>query len=267
MDVRPIAIFDSGIGGLPSLDALRHILPNEAYVYAADRKGFPYGRKTRDEVVSLACESIDKLVSICDPKLIVIACNTASQAALSAIRSSHPDIPVVGTVPAVRPAAQATQTGVIAVLSTDRSAVDPYLDGLIDRYAKGVTVIRLGAQALVDFLEEKFLDASEGERMAACEAALEPIRGTGADCVVLACTHFLHAVPYIAAVAGPSTRIIDSRDGVAQRAAALLRGSENASPVSGGGKRGAAYATGAPERWGNFPRFVDRFGLEFRGAL
>ncbi len=260
----PIAVFDSGVGGLPYLEAVRRLLPNHDYVYAADRAGFPYGRKNRPEVLSRVLECVDSIVERFAPSHVVLACNTASQAALSAARCRHPGISFVGTVPAVKPAVERTVKGNVAVLSTDQAAVDPYLDALVERYARGVRVHRIGAQDLVEFLEYRFLDASEEERFAACEAALRPVRDSGADCVVLACTHFLHAASYIARAAGPSVLVVDSREGVARRVAELVK---TRGQVSGTARRGDAYATGGPEDWGSLPRYAERFGLEFRGAL
>lgn len=265
MNRRPIAIFDSGIGGLPYLKALRARLPEESYVYVADNEGFPYGRKTRAEVERLVRDRMDRIVERFSPKLVVIACNTASQAALEAVRRAHAEIDFVGTVPAVKPAARSTRTGAIAVLATDRAAVDPYLDELIRRYAPGVRVLRVGAQALVEFVEERLMDADEAERLSACESAIRPLRGSGVDRIVLACTHFLHVVSYISAAAGPQVRIVDSRDGVARRARALVTANRGIAAASSPG--GSLYATGETERWGGLRRFAAQFGLAFEGAL
>ena len=273
-----VFVFDSGVGGLPYLEALRFRIPGVPCHFAADRAGFPYGRKTREEVRSLVLDRVERIAARFAPRLIVLACNTASQAALEAARARFPEISFVGTVPAVKPAAQSTRTGTIAVLSTERAAVDPYLDSLVDRWARGVRVLRVGAQDLVEFVEREFLDASEEERLAACRAALEPIRGSDADRVVLACTHFLHAADYIARAAGPGIRIVDSRAGVARRAAELFLGAgvsaDGASepgPVPGRHgpepARGGFYATGDSGSWTGLDRFAERYGLSFEGAL
>lgn len=274
-----IAVFDSGVGGLPYLAALQSRLPGVPVLYAADREGFPYGLKTRDEVRSLVIDRMGRIASRFSPRLVVLACNTASQAALEAVRDRFPDIAFVGTVPAVKPAAESTRTGTIAVLSTDRAALDPYLDSLVARWSKGTRVLRVGAQALVEFVERDFLDASEEQRLGACRNALEPLRNSDADRVVLACTHFLHVADYIAAAAGPGVRIVDSREGVARRAAAVFRGGVDGSS-SGGAKSdpepagegsdtacGRLYATGDPKTWTGLDRFAVLYGLPFGGAL
>lgn len=283
MPGQRIFVFDSGVGGLPYLEALRGRIHGTPCHFAADREGFPYGRKTREEVRALVIDRVGRIAARFSPRLIVLACNTASQAALQAVRERFPGIAFVGTVPAVKPAALSSKTGTIAVLSTERAAVDPYLDSLVERWAQGVRVLRVGAQELVEFVERDFLDASEDERLAACRRALEPIRGSDVDRVVLACTHFLHVADYVARAAGPEVRVVDSRAGVTRRAAELfLEGGDSADgaapdPAADTGSvpgrdepepsRGGFYATGDPGSWAGLDRFAERFGLTFEGAL
>ncbi len=272
MTGRPIIVFDSGAGGLPYLDAIRALLPGERFVYLADRAGFPYGTKTRDEVERLVLDRLGRIIARMDPKLVVIACNTASQAALEAVRRTHPECPVVGTVPAVKPAAERTHTGVIAVLATKGATEDPYLGSLIDRFAKGVRVLRVGAQDLVTFVERRLFVADEAERLAVCRDAVSGAVREGADQIVLACTHFLHVARDIARVAGSGVTIVDSRDGVARRAAALVETAPRADadedegePVRATG--GEYFVTGAPPFEPSHALFAERFGLEFAGSL
>lgn len=278
MTEKKIFVFDSGVGGLPYLEALRSRIPQIPCHYAADREGFPYGRKSREEVRSLVLDRVGRIAERFAPRLVVLACNTASQVALDAVRERFPHISFVGTVPAVKPAAHSTCTGTIAVLSTDRAAVDPYLDALVDRWARDVRVLRVGAQSLVEFVEQDFLDASEQERLAACRNALQPILGQGADRIVLACTHFLHVSDYISRVAEPGVRVVDSREGVARRAAGILLEPSctaaclNASSPAPGGNHpeaswGGFYATGDPNSWIGLKRFAERYELSFEGAL
>lgn len=262
-----IVVFDSGVGGLPYLVSLRARIPGAAYVYVADREGFPYGRKTREEVRSLVLDRMDRIAARFAPRLVVLACNTASQAGLESARARFPGISFVGTVPAVKPAAQSSRTGIVAVLSTARAAVDPYLDSLVERWAGGVRVLRVGAQALVEFVEREFQDASEDRRLEACRAALEPLRDSGADRVVLACTHFLHVAEYIARAAGPEVGIVDSREGVARRAAEVFGAAPQETPGGIPGSPGILYATGTPDTWAGLEGFAERFGLAFGGVL
>jgi glutamate racemase len=224
MDIldRPVAVFDSGIGGLPYLATARAALPAERFVYLADRELFPYGTKTRDEVRDRVLELVGRLVTGYNPKALVIACNTASQAALEDARDAHPGLPMVGTVPAVKPAAERTRTGTIGVMATAGAVEDPYLDELIRKHAPGVRVLREAAQDLVDFVERRAAYADELERRRAVEPYVRSLVEGGADQIVLACTHFLHLRDAVASCAGNRALPVDSREGVARRLAEIL---------------------------------------------
>jgi glutamate racemase len=219
---RSIVIFDSGVGGLPYLLNARASLPGEDFIYLADRAGFPYGTKAHEEVRDIVVGLVEDLVTNYDPKAIVIACNTASQAALAAVRKANPGLPIVGTVPAVKPAAERTKSGVIGVMATAGAVEDPYLDELVSRHASGVRVVREAAQSLVSFVEKRSVDASAGERRAIVEPFVRRLVDAGADEIILACTHFLHLRDDIAAVAGEGVEVVDSRSGVVKRLAQVL---------------------------------------------
>jgi len=234
---RPIVIFDSGIGGLPYLESARSALPEESFIYLADRAGFPYGTKTHDAVRDLVLKLVARLVADYNPKALVIACNTASQAALEATRRANPGLPIVGTVPAVKPAAERTKSGVIGVMATAGAVEDPYLDSLVARYAKGISVIREAAQPLVTFVERRVATAGPAERREAVRPFVNRLVELGADEIVLACTHFLHLRDDIAYVAGEGVEVIDSRSGVVRRLRQVLaeRGLANARGSAGEG--------------------------------
>jgi glutamate racemase len=219
---RPIAIFDSGIGGLPYLEAASACLPRESFVYLADRAGFPYGSKARPEVKAIVLGIVARLIEAFDPKALLIACNTASQAALEAARKAHPGLPIVGTVPAVKPAAERSRSGVIGILGSAGAVEDPYLDALVARYARDVEVIREGAQELVTFVERRAATADGTERRAAVAPVIARLVERGADEIVLACTHFLHLREAIAAEAGDGVEVVDSREGVVRRLRQVL---------------------------------------------
>jgi glutamate racemase len=219
---RPIAIFDSGLGGLPYLSAARESLPAESFIYLADRHGFPYGTKGREEVRDIVLGLVARLVAAYSPKAIVIACNTASQAGLDAARKANPGLIIVGTVPAIKPAAERSRSGVVGIMATAGAVEDPYLDSLVARYAKGSRVIREGAQELVSFVERRSAFASEAEKREAVAPFVRRLVEAGADEIVLACTHFLHLRDAIAAEAGPSVEVIDSRAGVVARLREVL---------------------------------------------
>lgn len=260
---RPIAILDSGIGCLPYLDAARAVLPSESFVCLADRAGFPYGTKSRDEVRRIVLGLVSRLVGAFAPKAIVIACNTASQAALDAARSAHPGLPIVGTVPAVKPAAERSRSGIIGVLASEGAVEDPYLDSLVGRHAKGVSVLREAAQDLVAFVERRAAAAGEAERRAAVEPYVRRLVERGADEIVLACTHFLHLRDDIAAVAGPGVEVVDSRAGVVDRLRKVLAQAgliEAASP--GKIPYGLLLLTGAAPFEPEYRLHAEAFGLE-----
>ena len=267
-DIRPIAVFDSGVGGLPYLDSARSILPDERFAYLADRGGFPYGTKTRAEVRERVLEVVGAIVARLDPKVLLIACNTASQAALDAVRKAHPGLAVVGTVPAVKPAAQRTKSGVIGVMATARAVADPYLDELVARHAPRARVVREAAQELVAFVEREYPEAATERRRAAVEPHVRRLLAAGADEIVLACTHFLHVAGDIAAVAGSAAEVVDSRDGVARRLRQVLQERGLAAPPgSGPAPRGVLFLTGPLPFEPSYGRFAERFGLDGPEAL
>lgn len=238
-DNRRIAIIDSGVGGLPYLEAARALLPSESYVYLADRQGFPYGIKSREEIIDIVVDRCSRLRAAASPKALVIACNTASQAALEAVRETYPDLLVIGTVPAVKPAAERSKTGVIGIMATAGAIRDPYLDQLLGRFAAGIEVIREPAQDLVAFVEHDLVAASPEKRIEVVLPYVRRIVEAGADEIVLACTHFLHLSRDIQAAArslGREVEIVDSRAGVARRLKAVLaeRGMLAAEPLADG---------------------------------
>lgn len=243
-DIRPIVVFDSGVGGLPYLETIRGLLSGERYVYLADRAGFPYGTKGRQEIEALVVDRLGRLIAAFDPKAIVIACNTASQAALAAARGRFPALSIVGVVPAIKPAAERTRTGAIGVMATEHALVDPYLDELIARHAPGVRVLREPAQDLVAFVERDLVASARPDREAAVAGHVRRLVAEGADEIVLACTHFLHVAEDIGNVAASfadgsrrGVEVVDSREGVARRLRDVL-------------SEGGLLSAGAPEAAG-----------------
>jgi glutamate racemase len=265
---RPVAIFDSGIGGLPYLEPARAALPDESFVYLADRAGFPYGTKEREEVRGIVLDRVRRLVLAYDPKAIVIACNTASQAGLDAARRANPGLLIVGTVPAVKPAAERTRSGTVGVMATEGAVEDPYLDSLVARYAKGVEVIRVAAQPLVIFVERRGATAGPEERREAVRPFVRRLVERGADEIVLACTHFLHLRDDIAEVAGPGVEIVDSRSGVVRRLKQVLaeRGLLNGGGPAGY-ERGLFLLSGEPPFEPEYGLLAEAFGLAGPCAL
>jgi glutamate racemase len=221
---RPILIFDSGVGGLSVLGAIRALLPRAPLVYAADSAGYPYGTKRPAEIEARVPALLGRLAERFDPELIVIACNTASTIALDAVRAAL-DLPVVGTVPAIRPAAALSRTRTIGVLGTEATVRQPYVDRLSAEFAADCRVIRHGSAELVDLAEAKLRgEAPEPEAIEAAQAGLfaQP-GGDGIDTVVLACTHFPLVEEELAAAAPHSVRFVDGKEGIARRTQWLTR--------------------------------------------
>lgn len=226
-DDRPILLFDSGVGGLSVLGHVRRLMPKAAVVYAADNGGYPYGTKSEAEIASRIPALLGRLAERFAPRIIVIACNTASTIALGHVRAAL-DLPVVGTVPAVKPAAQASKTRVIGVLGTEATVRQPYVDRLSAEFASDCTVIRHGSAELVDLAEGKLRGAPPpSDRVRAIMAGLfgQP-GGDRIDQLVLACTHFPLLAEDIAAASPPGVTLVDSGEGIARRTAFLTKGQE-----------------------------------------
>ena len=220
----PLLFFDSGVGGLSVLAPTRALLPNAPIVYVADNAAFPYGTRSESEIAARVPALLGRLVERFRPRLAVIACNTASTIALDAVRAAL-DLPVVGTVPAIKPAAEMSHSRVIGVLGTEATVRQPYVDDLAARYAADCTVVRHGSAELVAMAEAKLAGASP--EPAAVAAALAPLlEAPGAaemDVIVLACTHFPLLADEIAAAA-PGIALIDGGPGIARRIAQLTQG-------------------------------------------
>ena len=154
MPTPPLLVFDTGVGGLSVLGEIRALLPNAPIVYVADSAGFPYGTKSPAEVAARVPALLGRLAERYDPLLIVIACNTASTIALDAVRAAL-DLPIVGTVPAIKPAAARSKTRAIGVLGTAATIVQPYVDRLAAEFAADCLVLRHGSHELVELAEAK----------------------------------------------------------------------------------------------------------------
>jgi glutamate racemase len=215
----PIGVFDSGAGGLTILSALRHELPGEDYVYFADTAHCPYGTRSEADITDLSVRIARFLIEQ-GVKLIVVACNTASQAALTTLRATYPAIPFVGVVPAVKPAARATKNGRIAIAATNQAAKATYLRQLIDEFAGGIQVSAIGCPELVTLVEEGQFDGTQVEETV--RQALTPVLEDDVDVIVLGCTHFPALRPVIERVAGPRVQVIDSGVAIARRTRYVL---------------------------------------------
>ena len=217
-------IFDSGIGGLSVLKPIQALLPAAPIVYVADSAFYPYGTKSEAEIAERLPSLLGMLAERFDPELIVIACNTASTIALDAVRAALP-LPIVGTVPAIKPAAALSASRVIGVLGTQATVRQPYVDRLAQRFAADCTILRHGSAELVDLAEAKL--RGETADPAAYHAILDGLLaqpgGEEMDTVVLACTHFPLVEQELAAASPRPIRFVDGKEGIARRTAVLTR--------------------------------------------
>ncbi|GAA0737331.1 glutamate racemase [Sphingomonas japonica] len=226
-DLRPILFFDSGVGGLSVLAPTRALLPQASYVYAADSAGYPYGTRSEAEIAARVPALLGRLAERYRPRLIVIACNTASTIALPAVRAAL-DLPIVGTVPAIKPAAALSGTRTIGVLGTDATVRQPYVDDLAARFASDCRVLRHGSAELVDLAERELRGepATDAAFAAAVAGLFGQPGGDAIDVVVNACTHFPLVAHRLATVAPQPLRFVDGGEGIARRIAYLTQGQD-----------------------------------------
>jgi glutamate racemase len=210
----PIGVFDSGVGGLSVLRAIRAHLPNEDIIYYADQARVPYGARSLDEIRSFSEEITDFLLAR-GAKIIVVACNTASAAALSYLRKTFPDTPFVGMEPAVKPAAEQTNSGVVGVLATPATFQGRLYASVVERFASDVIVLQNTCAGLVEEIERGALDGEKTHQI--LNSALRNMLGHGLDTLVLGCTHYPFVIPLIEEIAGNHVRVIDPAPAVAKQ--------------------------------------------------
>jgi glutamate racemase len=214
-----IGIFDSGVGGLSVFREVRALLPGEDLVYLADQANVPYGSRSLNEVRSFS-EGAARFLLERGAKLVVVACNTASGAALHHLRALFPASPFVGMEPAVKPAAQESRNGAIGVLATPGTFQGTLFDRVVDRFARGVRVHAQTCPGLVEAVEEGLVDSPELRRLLA--EHLEPLLRQEIDTLVLGCTHYPFALPAIRATVGPNVQVIDPAPAVARQVRRVL---------------------------------------------
>lgn len=226
-ETSPILIFDTGVGGLTVYDALRKILPDAPVIFAADYAGLPYGKKTEAQVAARVAGLLGRMSERFRPRLACIACNTASTIALGNVREVL-EIPIVGTVPAIKPAAERTKTGAIGLIGTQATIRQLYVDDLERDFAGDKRLLRIAAPDFVDEAEGKLrgrsVDMAVIERAAADLLAIEGSEAI--DTLVLACTHFPLLADELRAVFGYDVALIDGAAGIARRIAHLVEGQE-----------------------------------------
>ncbi|MBC2670163.1 glutamate racemase [Novosphingobium piscinae] len=221
----PILLFDSGVGGLSVLEALRGLRPDAPVIYAADNAGLPYGEKTEAEIAARVAGLLGRMTERLRPRLVCIACNTASTIALAMVRDVL-EVPIVGTVPAIKPAAALTTTGVIGLLGTAATIRQGYVDRLEAEFARDKTLLRFAAPELVSAAEARLRGEPVDPAVFARAAAglRDQPGGERIDTVVLACTHFPLVAAELGAAFGPGVRFVDGAAGIARRIASLTAG-------------------------------------------
>jgi glutamate racemase len=221
--LQPIGIFDSGIGGLTVLHAVHQLLPDEPLLYLADQAHVPYGPRPLEEVRQFS-ESITRYLLDQGARLIVVACNTASAAALKYLRSTFPEVPFVGMEPAVKPAAELSRSLVVGVLATPATFQGELYASVVERFGQRVKLLQSTCPGLVTQIENGAFDSPETRRI--LEDALQPMLLQGIDTVVLGCTHYPFVIPVIQQIVGPGVRVIDPAPAVARQVQRLLVASD-----------------------------------------
>ena len=242
MNVQPIGVFDSGVGGLSVLREISRLMPAQPVIYIGDQVHVPYGARSLEQVRQFSSGVVNFLRRQ-DAGVIVVACNTASAAALRSLREELPQYPFVGMEPAVKPAAELTQTGVVGVLATVATFQGALYASVVERFAQGVTVLQDPCPGLVTQIEKGDLDGAETR--AILERALNPMLEKGIDTVVLGCTHYPFVIPLIQQITGPGVRVIDPAPAVARQTRRVIEahgllqvGNEPVEPLF--------YTTGSP---------------------
>ncbi|UDQ76195.1 glutamate racemase [Pectobacterium brasiliense] len=221
-----VLVFDSGVGGLSVYDEIRQLLPDLHYIYAFDNEAFPYGEKSQQFIIERVVEIVNAVQLRHQLALVVIACNTASTISLPALRERF-TFPVVGVVPAVKPAAKLTRNGVVGLLATRATVQRPYTHELIARFATDCQILSLGSSELVELAEAKL----QGETISISELQkiLRPwLRlPEPPDTVVLGCTHFPLLAEELKMALPDGTRLVDSGAAIAKRTAWLIANLDN----------------------------------------
>ncbi|MDR2717715.1 MAG: glutamate racemase [Treponema sp.] len=257
--MKPVLFLDSGIGGIPYCRYFHRRNPGQSIVYLADRLHFPYGSREKEELAAVLIKLVEQIIQTVNPCIIVVACNTATLAALAQLREHFPALPFVGTVPAVKPAALASKTGKIGVLGTELTINESYIRELAAQYAS-VEIVGVAAPELVEFVESRLDSAPPEETREIVRRYVNRFRTEGVDAVVLGCTHFLFLEEDFRREAAPGIAVFESVKGIAQRIESLLAESsvreENAPDAP---NRLLLTGTAAPEP--SWAVWAERLGL------
>lgn len=241
--ISPIGIFDSGVGGISVLRAIREQMPAESVVYFGDQGHIPYGSRSMEQIQNFS-ETITRFLLEQGVKIMVVACNAASAAALKYLREKFPNVQFVGMEPAVKPAAEHTHTGKVGVLATPATFQGMLYASVVERFANGVELFQDTCPGLVQQIESGMLHGKETRRI--LQEALLPMLEQNIDTVVLGCTHYPFVIPLIQRIVGENVRVIDPAPAVARQTGRLLEaaGMRNPSESKGSLK---FYTSGDPD--------------------
>ncbi len=242
----PVGLFDSGVGGLSILAAVRRVLPQEDLVYFADQKYCPYGPRPADEIRALSAR-VTRFLLEQGCKAIVVACNTASAAALDYLRSAWPDTPFVGMEPAVKPAAEKTRSGKVGVLATAGTLNGELFQRTRNQHARDIEVLVSYPKDWVERVERGEIDSPETE--ASIRSAIQPFLDEGADEIALGCTHYPFLMPIIRRIAGTRAEVLDPSEAVARQTVRVLTDHRLVNPQTRRG-RNDFYTSGDPLAFG-----------------
>ncbi|MDB5969000.1 MAG: glutamate racemase [Hydrocarboniphaga sp.] len=231
MNAAPIGVFDSGVGGLSVLREIRRTIPAERLIYFADSGHCPYGGKPQAEIQARSMVITENLLAS-GAKLIVVACNTATIAAVEHLRATYP-VPFIGMEPAVKPAVAATRSGVIGVLATGAALGGQKFHHLMRQHAREVRMITQPCPGLVEHVERGDIDSAE--LRALLRGYVQPLLDAGADVLVLGCTHYPFLRAVIADIAGPQVQLLDTGAAVARQTQRVLEREGLLAEVGGGG--------------------------------
>ena len=237
-----IGIFDSGAGGLSVYRELVKVLPRERYLYFSDNAHCPYGEKTAQYIQERGRTITEVLLGL-GADIIVVACNTATAAAIATLRAEYPAVPFIGMEPAVKPAALGTRSGVIGVLATAGTLKGSKYLNTRGLYQDNVKIVEHVGQGFVELVENGILDGPEAE--ATVRASLQPLLDAGADTIVLGCTHYPFLQPLIERLAGPEVKVIDPAPAVARQTVRILQ--ERGIPTGEGPFSVDLYFSGEPD--------------------
>lgn len=242
MHNNQIGVFDSGVGGLSILSEIHKLLPQESTIYIADQAYIPYGGKTKEELIIRASKILQYLKES-NVKAVVIACNTATVYTIDEMRHKF-DFPIIGTVPVIKTIASITKSGKTAVFTTPATAKSHYLEDLIQKFAKDVSVEKIGGSNLEELVEEGKTD--DFQTITVLKEILQPMVERGVDAIALGCTHYPFLRKQIEEIVGPNVKVVDSGGAVARRLRQIL---EHENLLSTQKRQDLYYTTGDRQKF------------------